>query len=269
MDVFQYTDYRKFLQNWLARAKKETKFSAAQLAQIIGVHPTFLSQVLLGKKDFVSEHWINACEHFNLMEIEKDYLHFVFLKNRCGTPSGRKYYQRKIDEILKRRLQLRERMKEHRELNDEERATFYSSWLYSAIRLFCGIGKGQAIEGLSQKFNISKERTEEIVNFLIQLGLCQLERGMIQMGSQHVHVPANSLFVTKHHLNWRIRAIQSLDRIQENELHFTAPMAISKKDFSVIREKIVKLIQETIEVAKASEAEDLATLTIDFFWPLK
>ncbi len=62
-----------------------------------------------------------------------------------------------------------------------------------------------------------------------------------------------------------MRAVNSLENTTQEELNFTAPMSISKKDFALIREKIVKLIQETVEVAKASEAEDLATLTIDFF----
>lgn len=60
-------------------------------------------------------------------------------------------------------------------------------------------------------------------------------------------------------------AINSLKNTETEEMNFTAPMTISKKDFHIIREKIVKLIQESIEVAKASEAEDLAIMTIDFF----
>lgn len=72
-------------------------------------------------------------------------------------------------------------------------------------------------------------------------------------------------FVIRHHSNWRLRAINSLENTNTEELNLTAPMSISKKDFQIIREKIVKLIQESVEVAKASKAEDLAALTIDFF----
>lgn len=269
MDVFQYSDYRKFLQDWLLKAKKEKKTSASQLAEVIRVHPTFLSQVLLGKKDLASDHWIGLCDYFDLTEIEKDYLNFVYLKNRAGTPTSKKFYQRKMDEILKKRLHLKERLKDHRELSDSERAIFYSSWIYSAIRLFCSVGKGQSLLNIADKFNIKKDKAEQIVEFLIQTGLCKIERDLIQMGDQHIHVSADSPFVSKHHINWRVLGIQSLDRAQTDELHFTGPMSVSKKDFLVIREKIVKLIQENIEIIKESDAEDVASLTIDFFWPAK
>lgn len=269
MDVFKYSDYRTFLQDWLRIAKKERRSSAALLASQIGIHASFLSQVLLEKKDLTADHWTGLCELFDISEIERDFLQFVFLKNRAGTPSGRKYYQRKLDEILKRRLQLKERMKDQRELSEEDRAEFYSSWLYSAVRLYCGVGGGQTLDTITQKFHLNKNRAEEIINFLVRIGLCNLQNGKITLGDLHLHIPAESPFVSKHHLNWRVQGIQSLDKVNEDELHFTAPMSIARKDFLIIREKIVKLIQESVAIAKNSEAEDLAAMTIDFFWPIK
>ncbi len=269
MNIFEFKDYRKFLSDWLLLEKKQGRLNASSLAEKVRVHPTFVSQVLKGNKDFSSEQWISVCELMNLTEIESDYLHFLLHMNRAGTKEARSFYQRKMDEILRRRLQLQERMKDHKQLTDQERAVFYSSWIYSAMRLYCACAEGQTLEQLSKKFQISKNKTEEIIGFLCATGLCKFEKGKFQMGDQHVHVPANSPFVIRHHTNWRLRAINSLENTTPEEINFTAPMSISKKDFPVIREKIVKLIQETVEIAKASDAQDLATLTIDFFWPVK
>lgn len=269
MDIFLFKDYRKFLNYWLIQEKKNHRLNASLLAEKIRVHPTFISQVLNGNKDLSFEQWVSVCELMGLTEVENDYLRFLLLLNRSGTKDARAFYQKKIDEILKRRLRLTERMKEHKQLNDQDKAIFYSSWIYSAIRLFASCDGGQTLEQISEKFQISKNKTEEIVNFLCSNELCFLEKGKIQLGSQHVHIPANSPYIIRHHTNWRLKAVNSLENTSEAELNFTAPMSISKKDFSMIREKIVKLIQETVEIAKASEAEDLATLTIDFFWPMK
>lgn len=269
MDIFTYKDYRKFLNDWLLSQKKQHRLNASMLAERIHVHPTFISQVLKGNKDLSSEQWINICEIIKLTEIENDYLHFLLLHNRAGTKEARIFYQKKLDEILKKRLLLQERMTNHKQLTDQERAVFYSSWIYSAIRLFTACDKGKNLEQLAEKFQLSKSKTDEILSFLCSTDLCKFENGKYHMGDQHVHVPANSPFVIRHHTNWRLRAINSLEKTLQEEMNFTAPMSISKKDFLLIREKIVKLIQEAIEVAKASEAEDLATLTIDFFWPVK
>jgi len=269
MDIFTYKDYRKFLSDWLILEKKRHRLNATLLATKIRVHPTFISQVLKGNKELSSEQWFSICEVMSLTEIENDYLHFLLLQNRAGTKEVRAFYQKKLDEILKRRLQLQERIKEHRQLTDQERAIFYSSWIYSAIRLFTACNEGQTLDQLSEKFQLSKSKADEILSFLCVTGLCKFENGKYHMGNKHIHVPANSPFVVRHHTNWRLRAITSLENTMNEEMNFTAPMSISKKDFPVIREKIVKLIQEVVEIAKASDAEDLATLTIDFFWPLK
>lgn len=269
MDIFTYKDYRKFLNDWLFLEKKQHRLNASILAEKIQVHPTFISQVLKGNKDFSSEQWLNICEIIKLTEIENDYLHFLLLQNRAGTNQARFFYQKKLDEILKKRLQLQERMTDHRQLTDQERSVFYSSWIYSAIRLFTACNEGQNLDQLSKKFQLSKSKTDEILNFLCAANLCKFENGKYHMSDQHIHVPANSPFVVRHHTNWRLRAINSLENTSTEEMSFTAPMSITKKDFLLIREKIVKLIQEVIEVAKASEAEDLATLTIDLFWPVK
>lgn len=243
--------------------------NSALLAEKVGVHPTFISQVLKGHKDLNSEQWIAVCELVNLTDIEKDYLHLLLLLNRAGTPQARKYYQAKLNEILSRRLQLQERMTEHRQLSDQDRAVFYSSWIYSAMRVYTACGEGQTIEQLSEKFSISKEKTEEIMQFLTVTGLCKFDGGKFSVGDQHLHVPANSPHVIRHHTNWRLRALNSLEKTTPEEMNFTAPMSISKKDFQVLREKIVKLVQEVVDVVKTSEPEEVATLTIDLFWPIK
>jgi len=231
MDIFEYKDYRKFLNDWLNTEKKQHRMTASLLAEKIRVHPTFVSQVLKGHKDFSPEQWLSVCELANLSDIENDYLHFLLLQNRAGTKETRLYYQRKLDEILSRRLQMQQRMKDHKQLTDQERAVFYSSWIYSAVRLYTACGKGQTLEQLSEKFQLSKSRTDEVLYFLCSTGLCKFENGRYHMGDQHIHVPANSPFVIRHHTNWRLRAINSLENTSPEEMNFTAPMSIAKKDF--------------------------------------
>lgn len=269
MDVFKYSDYRKILRDWLANEKKMGRMNASKLAEKLRLHPSFISQVLKDNKDLSAEQWIELCTAMNVSEIEHDYLHFVFLRNRAGTTWARNYYQKKIDEILKRRLQLKERMTGYRQLSDEDRAVFYSSWLYSGVRLYSSIGKGQRVEQISKVFSLTMNRTHEVVDFLLRTGLCVEDDNLIRIGDLHTHVPAGSPFVTRHHTNWRLKAVQALDRTDDDELHFTAPMAISEKDFLTIREKIVRLIQESVETAKNSEAENLAVVCIDLFRPLR
>lgn len=72
-------------------------------------------------------------------------------------------------------------------------------------------------------------------------------------------------FVVKHHTNWRMKAIQKMDTRAKEELYFTAPMSIAKKDFELIREKLNVALKDIVDIAKESAAEEVVCLNIDFF----
>jgi hypothetical protein len=105
-----------------------------------------------------------------------------------------------------------------------------------------------------------------MLTFLVQTGVCVEEAGKFHMGKVHVHVPNESPLVTKHHSNWRMKAIQRMDFREDTELFFTAPMSISRKDFETIREKLNAVIKDAVNVAKSSSSEDIFCLNIDFFY---
>lgn len=152
-------------------------------------------------------------------------------------------------------------------LNDAERAVFYSSWLYPAIHLFLGVKKeGVTIEEISARFDFNRAKITDILNFFLRTGLATEKKGLFQPGVQSTFVEQGSPYLTKHHSNWRIKAIQKIENLSEQELMFTAPVSISKKDFSRIREKMAHFIKEISEIVKDSEAEEIAHLNLDWFW---
>ena len=232
----------------------------------MGIHPTLLSQVLKEKKELSSEQWMQFCSILELTSLEKEYLVFLHLKNRAGTKELRDYYQSKLDIILQQRLELKSKFQNYKELSDKDRAIYYSTWLYAAIRIYCAIDNGKSIDDICNKFQITKNYAQEILDFLCVTGLCVLEKNKYKMGTQHLHVPDNSPFLNKHHLNWRLKSIQALDSVQKEDIHLTSAMSISKKDFESIREKLTDAIQESVKIAKESNAEDVVVLTLDYFW---
>lgn len=266
MVVFEYFEYRKILKDWARKARIERRGTVASLAEAVRVHPTFLSQVMSGKRDLSAEQALAAAQHMGFAAMEREYFFLLVQKERAGTKDLSAFYEEKLTKMRAERLNLEKRLEAHRTLTDEERAVFYSSWIYSAIRLFCSIGGSQTLDAIASRFSLSREKTTEILEFLCKTGLVKPAGGGYILGEQHTHVPRSSPFVVRHHLNWRLRAIHGLENASEEEMHFTAPMAISKKDFHRIREKIVTLIQEAVEVAKESPAEELACLGIDYFW---
>jgi uncharacterized protein (TIGR02147 family) len=264
-NVFEFSEYRLYIRNWLEYSKGIKGFNLTKLAEVIQVHPTFLSHVLAGTKDLSLEQAALMSQHFSHTRLEQEYFFNVLQLNRAGTPLLKDILLKRKKEIENERNKLSSRFQKHKQLSDEQRAIFYSSWIYVAIWAATGISKGQTVSSIATMFSVTRTKAEEILSFLAQTGLCKEENDLFTPGEVHVHVPNESPFVVKHHTNWRIKAVQRMDNRESSELFFSAPMSLGKKEFEIIREKMNSVIKEVVEVVKNSEAEEVVCLNIDFF----
>ncbi len=100
---------------------------------------------------------------------------------------------------------------------------------------------------------------------LLKWGLIKREGNKWSMGTQTTMIDRKSPFARSHHSNWRNKSIERLAFVDDGDFIFTSPMTLSEKDFQVIRQKLLKLIEEVIVVAKESPSERLVCLNIDWF----
>lgn len=266
MDFSKIISYRAFIRSYLEKRALKGRGEIGKLAQFMRVHPTFVSQVLASTKDFNMEQSFAVADYLELTKTERKFFLLLVQKDRAGTKALKNYYTAELEELKSSMLLISKRLNEHRTLSDEDRAVFYSSWLYSAIRLYCSVGSGKKLEEVCDQFHLGRRKALIYLDFLLSKDLVSLENERYQLGSLHTHLPSDSPFVVRHHMNWRTKALQRHESIVPDEIAFTAPMSISKRDFLVIREKLLACIKDSIEVAKASEAEDVAFLNIDWLW---
>lgn len=265
LNLFSYSDYRSYIKVWLKESKRHKSSNLTKLAHVIQVHPTFLSQVVLGGKDLSLEQAALMCRHFEFTKLEQEYFFVLIQIDKAGSSLLQEILVTKKKEIEAEKNKLANRFKKHRQLSGEQKAIFYSSWIYMAAWASTGIQKGQTVLGVAELYGLPKSKADEVLSFLTQTGLCEEKNGIYTPGETHVHVANESPFVVKHHINWRIKAIQQMDHREPAELFFTAPMALSENDFLVLREKFNVAIQETVKVVSDSNAEKVACLNLDFF----
>lgn len=267
INIFNYSNYREYLTIWLQEAKNNKSFNLSRLADVAQIHPTYLSHILAGTKHLSLEQAALISEHLEHTKLEQDYFFILINLDRAGNKKLKDYWLEKKSLLEKEKNKLSQRFEKHKQLNQEQRAIFYSSWIYVAVWATTAINNRQSLSQIAERFDITKDRTEEVLTFLLETGLCTEKNGLYSMGEVHVHIPNESPLVVKHHTNWRIKAIQEMDSRTDNELFFSAPMSISLEDYKKIRERINKLITNVVDIAKGSKAEDLACLNIDFFKP--
>ena len=206
-----------------------------------------------------------ACEFFGLSEIETDYFLLLVQLDRAGTAKLKAQIERQIAQHQERAHELVNRLQSKRQLSEEQRAIFYSDWTYSAVRQLTAIKGFDSPEKISAYLNLPIRRIRDVVAFLIEAGLCIEEKGKLKVGSQSTHLESASPWVRTHHANWRQKALERLNNEDNEKLHYTCPMTLSKSDSAQIRKMIVAFLEKLDPVIEPSPSEELHCLNIDWF----
>lgn len=265
MSIFEYTDYRSYLRNYIKKLPKRGRGELLRMASFLGVHPSLLSQILSDSKNLNLEQAQLLAKYLGFTNLECDYLFASVQLQRAGTVELRAYFQNILTGLRQQSQDLSKRVRQDKRLSSEETATFYSHWSYAAIWLGTSIKNGRTLDELTQDYGIPRERTAQILQFLTETQLVILTNGRYKMGPQSVHVSRESPHLQRHHASWRLRAIQNNDNLSNEELMYTAPISLSQADFKKLRARLAEVIKEVTDVAIQSEAEQVACFNLDFF----
>ncbi|MEQ1665910.1 MAG: TIGR02147 family protein, partial [Bdellovibrionales bacterium] len=265
MDIYEFSNYKKYILNRLTEMPKKGHGQLRKLAEYLNVHSTFVSQVFHGEKELNAEQGMFVAEFFGLNEPETEYFIKLIQIERAGNSKLVKLLQKEAQQIKNQALKISNRLAVKKVLPDEQKAIFYSDWYYSAIALLIDIKGYQDIESISNYCGLPRKTVADALNFLIEAGLLIRENSEIKVGPSKTHLDADSPFIKLHHLNWRYKALEYVKYQYPEKLHYSSPMTVSKKDVEVVRAKIVKLIEEVGKVVDPSPSEELMCLNIDWF----
>ena len=263
MTIFKFTDYRLFLRRNFSNSPKKGRGKLSELARHLRIHPTVVSQVFSGNRNFSEEQALEISDFLGLSEVETRYFRLLLRLAAAESAKLRAALMREIDTV-REASERSHHIRKDIELSDHELAIFYSSWLYSATRLFCSTGVKTA-DDVSQRFHIGREKAVAICNFLQTANLIVADGKGFRMGPQTTFIDRRSPFVSKHHTNWRIKGIEASESIGDGELMFTGPFSVSRAHFPVVRERIAAMLLEFSAMVKESPAEELACLNVDLF----
>lgn len=264
MSFFDYTDYKALVNDWVTSQPRQGYGLYSKIAEALGTNSVIISQVFRSTRDLNLEQAAKLSAFMGLSQLESDYLLLLVQLARAGTHELRKIFERQLQEVRTRGQTIRQRI-QHQELSDEDKAVFYSSWLYLATWLGASVPGLASVHAIAQRFQVPEERISGILRFLTEHDLLVKKGGRFELGEKVIHVAADSPHVIRHHLNWRMKALQSMDRARPEDLHYSAPMALSKDLVPKIREELAQLIQKQTKRVADSPSETLMCLNLDWF----
>jgi len=267
-NLFEFSDYRTFIKSSADPSRSGTKRSGElkKIAESARVFPSYLSQILNGRRDLTLDQAIQIADHFGFGDLERKYFLTLVQISRAATSRLKDELNSELKELKLQHLKLSSRLPNQKEISIEDAAEFYSSWLYIAIRLCTAIPQLQTIETLSKKFALSDRKIRKILKFLTRTKLCiESESSKYSYGPSHMHLSADHPLITKHHSNWRSFAMQKHSILEQSkELAYSGVFALSKSDAQKIRKMLPVWIDSVREISDPSQSETLYCFNIDW-----
>src|SRR5258708_22019785 len=122
MSLFNYSQYKPYLRDRIRLMPKNGRGQVLAFANALSIHPTLVSQILRGSKDFTLEQAHSLCEYLGMVGLEADYFLTLVQIERSGTAKLKNYYKQKLAKMKQESLSLAKRVTRDRDLTEEEKA---------------------------------------------------------------------------------------------------------------------------------------------------
>lgn len=265
MNIYQFESYKVFLQSYFSQEGK--RGDKTKLAEHLNCQTSFISQVLTGDKTHFSlEHINQICQYLKLDLAQTDYLILLCSHERAGTKELKEYFYNKIIDTKNEYQKISSKiLKRGKTLTNEQKATYYGHWAYMAIHMIVSIPEFATAEKIKKYFYLPEEFVKEVLDFLINAELIEREHNQYRIGKTRIHLESTSPFVRAMHTNWRQKAIESLVKKAELDLHYSSVLVLSHGDALKIKHLILDLIKEKEKILLPSPEEQLVVFNLDFF----
>jgi uncharacterized protein (TIGR02147 family) len=267
MTIFDFDDYKKFVAFRIKDRPAGGRGAFKAMAEAMNVPRSTLSQVFHGHRDLTFEQAIDLAGFFELASLETEFFMALVERSRAGHARLKAFAERKIEALRERSRSLAGRVPSKAVVNEKARATFYSEWYYSAVRLACNLPGLHTAPAIAAYLGLPLPRTRQVLDFLLKTGLCVKERNGFRMGPSSTHIPNEDPLVFRHHQNWRqcaLRRMQEYPYLEDDEYCVTIPCSIDKPAMAEIRKALFDVVVKAGQIVDAAKKEEhLACLTLD------
>lgn len=265
MDLYKSTDYRILMTEKIRSYPQHGYGVQGKLAQFIQTASSSLTGVLNGQREITPEQALKAAQFFEFDALETDYFLTLVDENRAGTADLKTYLKNRLTNIRETAAGLRDRPGKSAEISQDAKSVFYSDWKYSAVRIASFLPDITASK-ISQRLNIRIETVHRILEFLLSQGLvAENEDRTLKAGPAFTRVRANDPLVYRHHSNWREKVQSAFSEESPNNMHVTAPAALSAEDAEKAKKLFAKTLEDFFATIEKSPSEEVWCVNLDWF----
>jgi uncharacterized protein (TIGR02147 family) len=263
--IFEFDLYREFLRARFP-GTGELRGLRKRLAEALGCQPSFVSLVITERAHMSEDMILETAEFLKLREVETEYLLQIYHSERAGTAKLRKYYERKIESIRLKKSQVDQALAKKTDLSFEDKTKYYSSWLNAAVHIAATLNTGETVESIARRLEYAEDEVRKAADFLISIGLIEEKASRLRTTNNRVHLSRNSPLAPVSHSSWRVESIRHIQKMREENMHFSSVYSISKSDYWRIKKMLEEAILACEKVVRESKHEqDLCAISIDLY----
>lgn len=255
MNLYAHSEYKGFLRAQVA----ETRGTLSQIAKSIGCGQSYLSQVLNGKPELTPDQGLAVADFFRMSQEETEYFCLLVQHGRATTSRLRNYLSEKIEVVRANKNSVAGAIAATNDdtISIEQRDFYYSSWVVPALHTLTAIPAYGDPEKLARHLAKPIAEVNRILEWLIKNGLVHRKGGRFIHSGRNLHLPTPSLHNKLNHMNFRLKAIESSN--EPKSIHYTSVFAISSKDWSKLKSKLTRFLEEQrADITKSGSDEAIA-----------
>ncbi len=254
--VFEYSDYRQYLQDYYAWAKEHKKgFSHRSFLAKAGMSgPTYLKRVMEGMHDLTDNSIPKFAKALDLNEAESEFFRALVHFNQSRTLGEKDRHFHRLMEL---------KTPQSHVLLEKAQYDYYKDWYNVALREMLALmpyrdNPGDFAKRLAPP--VLPKKIKKAMELLRALGLVKQEPdGSWRASTTFIHTDASveSLLIPRFHQTMGRLAVDAVERFPKQERYFSGTtISISPATYEAAIEKIRALRKELLELTGADRAPD-------------
>ncbi len=253
--IFDYTDYRRFLQDYYTWAKQNKRgFSHRSFLSNAGMSgPTYLKRVMEGLHDLTKTSTQKFAKALELSHTEGEYFESLVGFNQAKTPGEK-------DQHFSRLMALRPARSQT--TLERTQYDYYQNWYNIAIRemlAFLPYKNNSAEFSRRLTPQVPPGKVKKAVELLQSLGLLTQTPEGLRASKALLKTDPNmeSLFLPRFHQSMAKLGVEALERFHKTERYFSGTtISISPEVYEVVVEKIRAIRRDILEHVQADASPD-------------
>lgn len=261
--IFIFDSYKKVMAHLLTG--KDRRGQLTRAADFLRCQRSYLSRVIVEELHLTPDHAFQLAKFWKFNLQERNYFMKLVELERSGDHDYRVFLKQQLLDLKAQHENIQERIKKAHLSPSALQISYFSSWTMSAVHFLTAIDEYHSVEAIASRLNLRKTQVLECLHQLKELGYVSMDGNRWKYQNGDFHAPKNSPLVILHHQNWRQRSILDAQDFENNNVHFTGVLTLSRADVERLKELFLNFISEANQISAPSNPEEAVALTCDLF----